>query len=84
MWTCYCTPMPIGACECTYIYIFEHKLISLSRNALLHESQAITPQCLQLRLYTLHAWFPHAGLTVTFHLYTHYAGPRTELFFSLA
>lgn len=49
----------------------------------LRESQVITPQWLQLRLYSLHAWFPHAGLTVTIHLYTHYAGPCTELVHSL-
>lgn len=36
------------------------------------------PRCRQRRLNLLHAWFAHAGLAVTAHLYTHYAGPCTE------
>lgn len=68
-------------------HIYMNRVLSrhhLSRNAFFRESHINTLQCLQLELYSQDPLFRHAGLTVTLHLYSHYAGTRTELFLSLA
>lgn len=83
-WASHCTRVPIGArgrTQTWVIFTWTQLWAGIVRleKALLRESGVITPRCLQLGLYSPHACSPHAGLTVTIHLYTHYARPRAGL-----